>query len=133
MLDNTVTMAVDHDHDGTPTDEVFSRYDEFNNRTIYIGADHSLETRNLMTVTRNFPTVSGNFKGVAKSSVKFTQDIEVNGVDSTTTIVAPDIASINFSLPVGFTAAEALHLRERMIAALNNQDFITRLTESLEI
>lgn len=134
MLDNTITLAVDHDRDATPTNEGYTRYDESKDRTVYIGADHSLDTaRNTLTVTRSFPTVSGNFRGVKKSSLKFTQDYSVDGVDATTTLVAPIIAGITFSIPVGATVAAAMHLRERLRAALDDQDFITRLTEGLEI
>lgn len=134
MLDNILTFAVDHDRDDTTTDELYERDNEVTaNRTVYKGADHTLALRNTMTVGRNWPKASGNFPGVAKTSVKFTQDIEVAGVDTSTTIVAPDIAEASFSLPVGTTAAQAMHMRERLIAALNHQDFITRLTEGLTI
>lgn len=133
MLDNTITFDVDHDRDATPTEEVFSKFQEFLNRSVYNGADNSDALRNQMVVTRNEPTVSGNFRGVKKTSLKFTQDIEVAGVDTETTLVAPIILSLSLSLPVGTTAASAMHLRERMRAALDDQDFITRLSEGREV
>lgn len=133
MLDNTITLAVDHDRDATPTNEAFTRFEENLNRSLYVGADHSVEERNTMTVTRSLPTVSGNFRGVKKTTLKFTQDYDVAGVDATTTLVAPIIANISFSIPVGATAAAAMHIRERLRAALDDQDLMTRLTESLEI
>lgn len=133
MLDNVLTLAVDHDRDATPTDEDYTRFEENLNRSLYVGDDHSVESRNTMTVTRSLPTVSGNFRGVKKTSLKFTQDYEVAGVDATTTLVAPIIISVSFSVPVGATAAAAMHLRERVRAALDDQDLMTRLTESMEI
>lgn len=133
MLDNTITLSVDHDRDATPTNEPFTRFEENLNRSMYTGADHSVEDRNTFTVTRSLPSVSGNFRGVKKTTMKFTKDIEVNGVDATTTNVAPIIINVSCSVPVGATAADCMHLRERMRAALDDQDLMTRLMESQEI
>jgi hypothetical protein len=134
MLDNTLTLPVDVAHDSTFVDEVYTRFDEItNNRTLYVGADNTPTIRNQLMVTRNDPSRSGNFLGVYKTSLKFTQDIEVPGVDPTTTNVAPILFELNASLPIGFTAAEAMHLRQRIVAAVNHEDFITRLTENREI
>lgn len=133
MLDNTITWSVDDTHDSTPADQVYTRYDEYQNRTVYNGPGHALDARNQAVVTRSFPTVSGNFRGVAKSSLKFSEDVEVAGVDSSTTNVAPSIITVNFAIPVGTTAAQAMEMRQRVVAALNDEDFITRLTEELEV
>lgn len=133
MLDNSKTFAVDHDRDATPTDEVWTRFDEGSNRSLYVGPSHEIGNRNTLTVLRTLPTVVGNFKGTRKSSIKITTDKAVEGVDSTTTVQAPVIGTVSFSMPVGVTAADAMHLRERLREILDDQDFITRLTESLEI
>lgn len=133
MLDNTITLSVDAANDSNPANQVYTRYEEAANRSSYIGSDHTLSVRNTMAVTRNFPTVSGNFRGVAKSSLKFTQDVEVDGVDATTSNISPVIAVVNFSIPVGTTAAEAMEIRQRLIAALDSDTLMARLTESLEI
>lgn len=132
MLDNTKTFMVDVANNATLVDQDYSRYDEAANRTTYIGEDHTLSKRNILVVTRNFPSPSGNFKGVAKSGIKLTQDVEVLAVDSTT-IVAPEIAAISFSLPIGTTSAQAKELRQRLIAILDDDDFCSRLTEKLEV
>lgn len=133
MLDNTITLSVDDTNDDTPVNQVYTRYEEAANRSSYIGSDHTLSDRNLMTVTRNFPTVSGNFRGVAKSTLKFTQDVEVEGVDATTDVNSSVIAAVSFSIPVGTTAALAMEIRQRLIAALDDDDFMVRLTETLEV
>lgn len=132
MLDNTITLPVDPLNNDTIVNETYTRYEEAANRSTYIGDDHTLGKRNMMTVTRSFPTVSGNFKGVAKSAVKLTQDIEVDGVDATVKNNSPMIASANFSLPVGCTSAEAMLIRQRLIAAIDHAIAI-RLTEKLEV
>lgn len=133
MLDNTITLPVDELENDTLVNQDYTRYDEYNNRTIYVGTGHTLAQRDTMTVSRTFPKPSGNHPGVAKSSLKFTQDISIPGVDTTTTLVAPDIGEVNFSLPVGTTPAQAMMLRQRIVAALNSQTFIVALTESLQV
>jgi hypothetical protein len=134
MQETTLTLAVDHDHDGTPTNEVFTKIkqDTTAGRSVYKGADHTAAVRNLLSISAREAIPSGDFKGVAKSSLKFTQDLTVpNAVGDD--IVAPEIAEVTFSLPVGTTAASAMHLRERVIAALNSQAFIIALTTGSEV
>lgn len=132
MLDNTITLAVDILNDGNTVNEIYSRYDEFQNRTVYTGEDHALDARQTMTVYRTYPKQSGNFKGTAKSSVKLSEDVEVAGVDSTTTVAANEIAEASFSLPVGTSSARAVAIRQRLIAAIDHA-FCTALTEKLEV
>lgn len=132
MLDNQITLHVDKLSNDTLVDEVYTRFEEYANRSIYIGEDHSLSTRNLCAVTRAFPTISGNFKGVAKTALKFTQDIEVAGVDTTTSNSAPMIGAVNFSIPVGATSAQTMHLRQRIIAGLDHA-IATRLVDKQEV
>jgi hypothetical protein len=132
MLDNTITLAVDQAGNDTIVSELYTRFEEQLNRSVYIGDDHSLSTRNQMAVTRSSATVSGNFRGVAKSAIKFTQDITVPGVDVTTSNSAPMIGSSNFSIPVGATSAQVMLLRQRMIAGIDHA-FAARLTERQEV
>jgi hypothetical protein len=117
--------------DDTIVNQDYTRYEEAANRASYIGTDHTLSLRNLMAVSRNFPTVSGNFKGVAKSTLKFTQDIQVAGVDAETTNTSPVIINVGSSIPVGCTAADAMEIRNRVIAAVDHA-FMIRLQENLE-
>jgi len=127
MQADQISISVDATNDGNPAAEVYDRRDEFQNRSVYIGADHLPETRNELALYRTYPTKSGNFKGTLKSSLKFTQDYEVPGVDSATALTVPGILEVSFSLPVGVTAAEAMHLRQRAIAALDNDTFMDSL------
>jgi len=133
MLDNTITLPVDVLNDSTTVDEIFTRYQEFQDRSVYIGPGHALQTRNIMTFARNFPTISGNFKGVAKSSIKCTEDIQVPGVDETTSNTAPLIGGVNYSIPVGATAAQCMALRQRLVAAIDNDLLMARSSELLEV
>lgn len=133
MQPNTVTLAVDVLNNGTTVNKVYTRYEEYTNRSSYIGADHLPDDRNMLAIYRTFPTKSGNFKGTSKSSVKFTQDIEVAGVDSSTTLTSPMIGEVSFSLPVGATAAEAKELRQRIIACLDDDTFMDALMIQLMV
>lgn len=127
MQANQLSITVDAANDSTPVAEVYDRRDEFQNRSVYIGSDHLPETRNELALYRTYPTKSGNFKGTLKSSVKFTQDIEVPGVDSSTALTVPMILEISFSLPVGVTAAEACHIRQRAVAMLDDDTLMDSL------
>jgi hypothetical protein len=133
MLDSSITFPVDELNNGTPTDHVFTRSEEYLHRTIYTGPEHSLSDRDTMTVARTQPTRSGNFRGTAKSSLKFTIDKSVETLEAGTYVTAPLIGSINFSMPVGITAADAMILRQRLVAALDDEDFIVALMENLNV
>lgn len=133
MLDNTITLAVDVLHNETTVDQDYLRYEEQANRSVYIGEDHSLSVRNQLVHTRSFPTQAGNYRGVAKSSFKFSQDVTVPGVDSTTNITAPLIQQISFSIPVGTPTAKVLEMRQRLVAYVNSDAFMDRLTQKLEV
>lgn len=133
MLDNTITLSVDTTNDDTPENQAFTRYDEFQNRSVYTGPNHALDSKETMTVYRTPPKPAGNFKGVAKSAVKFSRDVDVEGKDSTTTVAANEIGEISFSIPIGTTAAEAMVLRQRMIAALDDDALMVQIMENLEI
>lgn len=133
MLDNTLTFSVDALNNGTPANEVFTRIESYNTRSVYKGPGHSLIARDILAFYKTTPTKSGNFNGTAKSAAKFTIDTEVAGVDSSTSVTLPQIGEISFSLPIGTTAAEAKKLRQRMIAYLDNDALCARHMEQLEV
>lgn len=120
MQSNTITLDVDPLNNGTVVPENFERYEEYLNRSVYIGEGHTPDARNTLAMYRTFPTKSGNFKGVAKSSIKLTKDHVVPGVDGVANLTAPSILEINFSVPVGTPANEVRKLRQRAIAALDD-------------
>lgn len=133
MQANVLTLAVDVLNNGTTANEDYSRYEESQNRSAYIGAGHVPDNRDMVALYRTFPTKSGNFKGTAKSAVKFTKDVEVAGVDSSTTITAPIILDLSFSVPVGTTAAELKHARQRLVALIDDDAFMDSLNIQLMV
>lgn len=133
MQPNTVTLPVDVANNGTTFDEIYSRYEEQQNRTVYIGAFHTPDSRDMLTLLRTMPTKNGNFKGVSKSTVKFTKDTVVSGVDGSTTLTAPIIIDVSFSIPVGTIAADVIKARQRVIALLDEDSFMDPLNIQLQI
>lgn len=131
MLENIITLAVDQLNNGTLVNQAFRRFDEYQNRTVYTGPSHTLDSKDTMTLYRTPPKPSGNFRGTAKTSIKFSRDSVILGRDGVN-VIAPEIGEINFSLPVGTSPADAIILRQRMIAALDHA-FVIALTEQLEV
>ena len=133
MQDNVITLAVDELNNATTVNHVFNRYDLFQNRSVYTGANHQLTARDLLTLYRTQAKASGNFRGVAKTSVKFTQDFAVDAVDGISSLTSPIIAEITFSIPVGVTVADQLVMRQRLIALLDDDAVMVPLNNQLEI
>ncbi len=134
MQPGSITLSVDTLNDGTTiVDNVYSRFEEFANRAIYIGANHQLDDRDTLSMYRTFPKANANFKGVAKSAVKFTKDFSVAGVDSSTTVTAPAIIDVSFSIPVGLTEAQLVVLRQRVLALLDNDVIMGPLNAQLMV
>lgn len=133
MQPNVITLAVDVANNGTTVDYDFSRFEESLNRTIYAGENHAIDAKDTLAIYRTAPKQSGNFKGVAKTSVKFTQDNTVLGVDGLAQLTSPLIAEVSFSIPVGVTTASVIEMRQRLIALLDQDSVMTNLNMSLMI
>lgn len=136
MQNNVITLSVNHDGDDGTTAKVsrpYNRYDEYQNRSIYIGDSHTLAMRDQMGLYRTQPKVAGNFRGTAKSAVKFTRDFEVPGSDASTVLVVPGIVEVSFSTPVGVTPAQSLELRRTAVALLEDETVIAGLVDQLQI
>lgn len=133
MQSNELTLGVDYLNNGTEVNEVYKRYEEYLNRSTYIGANHTPDTRDTLSLYRTFPTKSGNFKGVQKSSIKLTKDHAVPGVDGVATLTAPSIIEINFSIPVGVSAADVKKCRQRALAALDDDTLCDGLNIQLMV
>jgi hypothetical protein len=133
MLPDTLTLSVDPLNDSNPANEGWDRIEEGQNRSIYAGPDHSLVAPQKLTLTRNVPKKSGTFLGVAKSGMKISEDISVDTSETSVEVSAPLIGAVSFSIPIGATAAEAMLLRQRLIALLDNDGFMVLLSEKLVI
>lgn len=135
-LPNVLTLSVDVDNDGGTTpkvDSIYSHYDTNGNRSEYIHEDHTVALRHKLGFYRTPPKTAGNFRGTAKTAVKFTKDFSVPGSDASTTNIAPGIVDVNFSFPVGMTAAQCLEMRMHAIALLLSDSIMVPLTIQLMV
>jgi len=57
----------------------------------------------------------------------------VTGVDGTTTVTAPIIVEVSFSVPVGATAAQTMLHRQRALALLDLDSVMAPLNDQLMI
>lgn len=132
MLENQITLPVDILNNGTTTSRVYSRYDEYQNRSVYKGPSHTLQSRDTLGFYRTPVKANGADNGVAKSAIKLTMDIEVPGKDPSTTVVKPLIGDVSFSIPVGATPGQTLEFRQRMISVIDHA-ISARVVDDLEI
>lgn len=132
MLTDTITIPVDNENNGNPANQVFTRFEEAGNRSLYIGPSHSVASRNTLGFYRTLPKSNGNFRGVKKTSTKITQDFTVLGVNGEN-LTAPGIIEVNFSFPVGLTAAQELALRQRVVGLLDHDTTMVPLNNLLMI
>lgn len=134
MQPNVITLGVDEQNDGVgPVNHVFTRFEEYQNRSVYIGATHSMSAKDTLSLYRTLPKVSGPFRGTAKSSFKFSQDVVVDGVDGVSQITAPIITEVSFSVPVGATPAQVMIARQRALSLLDQDATIAPLNDQLMI
>lgn len=133
MQNNIITLTVDKANDGNTVPVVFSRNEEYSGRSVYIGENHRLDARDTLVFYRTMPTASGNFKGMAKTAVKFSRDLSVPGVDSSTSLTVPLIIEATVSLPVGAAKAELVEARQKLIALLDDDSIMNPLNTQLSI
>lgn len=133
MQPNVITLPVDVLNNATAVDYDFTRYEEFQNRSKYIGENHTAVSKDTLDLYRTQPKQSGNFRGVGKSALKFSKDISVDGVDSTTALTAAIIVEVSFSAPVGATTAQLVEMRQRAIALLDDDSIMDDLNSLLMV
>lgn len=132
MQPNEITLSVDALNNGTPVNRIYTRFDEYQNRSVYVGPNHSISARDTLSLYRTQPKPSGNFKGVAKTALKFSEDKVVTGTDGLSQLTAPIIGDIAFSIPVGVSNADILAFEQRLVAALDHA-IMRALNETLMI
>lgn len=136
MLDNSISLSVDVTNDGdTTADEtqVYTRYEEHLNRSVYIAADHTMATPHTLSFYRTQPKANGNFPGMAKTAIKFSESLAITGVDGVSTLKVPLISEVSFAVPVGTTPAQLMEMRQRLIALLDNDTVMNNLSLTLMV
>lgn len=111
MQDATITLPVDKTDTDTPVNLVFSRQEEYLHRSLYISADHQPDMRETLGIYRSPIKPTSAYKGVMRTSCKYTKDVSVlNPVGET--ITSPMIAEVSYSVPVGTSEADRLELAQ---------------------
>lgn len=133
MLLDTLTLNVDVLNNGTVVPHVISRYEETQNRSVYVSTTHTPALRDQLAFFRSLPTRAGNFKGVQKTSFKFTKDITVPGVDATTNVSSALIVEVSFSVPAGLSSDVVKTARQKVIALLDDDSVMDKLNIQLMV
>lgn len=131
MLNDVITLPVDTLNNGVTTDLDYIRFDEYQNRTVYISENHTPAMRDLLTFNRTFPKQIGTFFGTRKTAAKFTCD-NVVATNDGGTVISPAIVEISSSLPIGLTDAQLTEVRQRVIALID-QDLLMNKFQGLQI
>lgn len=132
MQEAIITLPVDVVDNGTLVNQVFSRQEEYLHRTLYIGAEHQPDMRNTLGIYRTPIKPTSGFKGVMRTSLKITKDVQVlNPVGET--ITSPMIAELSFSVPVGTSAEDRLELTQTIGALALHREVIAGLIDQQSI
>lgn len=116
MQPQTITLSVDLLNNASTTDVIYTREEQYLNRTVYHSAAHTPLMRDMLTLYRTPSKASGNFAGTQKSAMKLTKDFAVPGVDQETTLVKTLIHEISSSVPLGIPEAEQMIVRQTGVA-----------------
>lgn len=132
MLNDTLTLTIDLLNNGTTSTEENLVFERVGNKSTYHRTGHSVTMRKMINFYRSLPKRVGSFLGVAKTSVKFTEDITVAASDGSN-VVAPIILEVNFSFPVGTTIAQTVAMRQRALALLDDSITMDKLNLGLHV
>jgi hypothetical protein len=133
MQANTLTLAVDTANNGTTTDQVYTRFREVENKSVYNGPDGSVSNRQELAFLRKDPKRSGNSQGVSSAEVRLTEEVSVAGVEDSSTVSHLLTGSVSFRIPVGVSSADLLEFRQKIIAVLDDDVIAGALMDNLEI
>lgn len=126
MLDATITLPV------VGGDVGINRYSEEKDKSTYLFNGATWAKRKEVSFLRSIPKASGAYPGNARGTVKVTWDTEV--VDKLgNTIVAPVIATIQYSIPVGAADAVITDHIKHVAAVLNHASLPAAIFKSLQI
>lgn len=132
MQANSINLQVDVLNNGTPVSKTYSRYEEQVNRSTYNGPNHTMLDTDTMSFYRTLPKRSGNFNGTARSGIVIRKTVTVKDALGND-VRLPLIGEVNFSVPVGVSAAVTKELRQTLISVLDADAVSGALNDALEI
>jgi hypothetical protein len=125
---NDIVLSVDAANDSNPANETFSLVSPFSEgKSTWLKDGTMREDHDIVTFYGALPKRSGNFQGVYRSGIKATHGVEVEGVDSTTSLDSDIILNLSVSVPVGTATADLVLVRQRLIAALDDDTLMNDL------
>lgn len=127
MQANEITIQSDIANDENLVSKTYRRTRYANTQSLYQGPSHTVASRNQLQFYVTDAKRSGESRGIQKCALKLTRDMSVENASGSGDIILPEIGSINFSLPVGVTAAETKELRQDLIAILDDDEIMGRL------
>lgn len=126
MLDATITLPV------VGGDVDVDRYSEEKDKSTYLFDGATWASRKEISFLRSTPKASGAYPGNARGTFKITWDTEV--VDKLgNTIVAPIIATVQYSIPVGASDTVVNNHIKHTAAVLNHATLPGAIFKSLQI
>lgn len=126
MLAQTITLPV------VGGDVVVDRFSEETNKSVYHFDGATWKMRKEVTFLRSLPKASGAYPGNARGSAKITWDFELTD-NAGATIIAPVIAEIKFSVPVGVSSDDVDDIIAHAAAVLNHATLPASVFQDLEI
>lgn len=132
MQPNILVLPVDAVNNGTLTDRSYRRFEEFKDRSVYVGPNHSYISPDTLSIYRTDPKPTASSRGVSKCAVKLSEVVSVPSPDGITNVESTLIGHVSFNLPIGMTPADLLEFRQRIIAVLDH-DLMDSLMLSNEI
>lgn len=131
MLENTITLTLPNG--GTPKDITATRIGMVGqDKSTYNLTGHTTLLRRTLGFGRTYPKRNGAFLGVARGSVKFTDDREVLDAKGNT-VISPDIVEITFNAPVGAVESDVDKIVDYLAAIAARRDLLKRLILGPEI
>lgn len=124
-----IVLSVDTANSGSTTNETFVVTDPSGGRSSYILDGTDLGDREELVLFGTRPKRAGNFRGVIRSGVKFTKAVSVPGVDATDSIDSDIILNLSASVPVGASETDLVHLRQRLVAILDDDAIMEKVME----
>lgn len=132
MLSEEIALAVDEANNATLVTHTFTRFDVYNNRSVYISGDHEPSMKDELTFYRTFPKPNGSFLGTRKTAFKFSKETPVLNKEGEV-ILSPFIFEVSCSIPLGVDVATQILMRQRAIALLDRDILMNALNDKQNI
>lgn len=133
MQANIITIQNDPAGNDVIVPEEYTRTQPLLNKTVYEGPQHTLESKDTLTLSRQYAKANAISRGSAKSSIKNTLDVLVPNSKGDGEITMVAVVETTYSLPIGISEADALALCERNHALTGDRAVRDQLVNKLHV